>query len=177
MKDEMVEVMNQDGQPTGIYKMRSHVHRSGEWHNSVHVWVIYEDKVLLQKRNADRESFPDMYDVSAAGHVSAGETPELAAVRETEEEIALRIDEKDLISVGVLRLCYSDKQKAYISNEFNYIFAYKSDHQIENIHYDTREMQSIDWVHIEDLKRDIEAHPSDYCISLEELNLLLKEVF
>lgn len=44
-------------------------------------------EVLVQKRAADKDIFPNCWDNSAAGHVDAGEDYEQAAVRELAEEI------------------------------------------------------------------------------------------
>lgn len=85
-------------------KDRDEVHRDGNWHRTFHCWVIYRDDagldwVIMQKRAANKETFPNKIDVSAAGHLSAGESP-LDGVREIEEELGLQVDPADLIPAG-----------------------------------------------------------------------------
>ena len=50
-----------------MYCSRYH---TGDWHRSVHVWVYAQDadSLLIQKRAACKESWPSLWDVSAAGH-------------------------------------------------------------------------------------------------------------
>jgi isopentenyldiphosphate isomerase len=50
---------------------RKSVHEARLWHRSVHVWVFDKERnmVLLQKRTAEKDTFPSFWDISAAGHV------------------------------------------------------------------------------------------------------------
>jgi isopentenyldiphosphate isomerase len=52
------------------------VHRDGDWHRSVHIWVLNSEKgeLLMQKRVAFKDSWPSHWDIGCAGHVSAGDT-------------------------------------------------------------------------------------------------------
>src|SRR5215510_7041074 len=85
-------------------KERSAVHRDGDWHKTFHAWVIFRDErgdwVLLQKRSADKDTFPNLLDISAAGHYSAGETMQ-DGLRELHEELGLTEAKfEDLIPLG-----------------------------------------------------------------------------
>lgn len=63
---------------------------------TVHVCVLNaEDKMLIQKRKDDKTIFPCLWDISAAGSAVSGETSEMAAHRETFEEIGLNYDFSD----------------------------------------------------------------------------------
>lgn len=59
----------------------------------VHV-CLFDDsgRMLIQKRAACKEVWPNLWDVSVAGSVVAGESPREGAVRETREELGLHID-------------------------------------------------------------------------------------
>ncbi len=96
-----MDVLTPEGEPTGTVKPRDEIHRDGTWHASVHIWIVDQEKdeVLIQKRSDEKESYPGYYDVAAAGHVRAGETPVEAAIRETEEEIGLTLKEEQLHQV------------------------------------------------------------------------------
>lgn len=63
------------------------------YHLVIHV-VIFNSKnqMLIQKRKYDKVSNPNMWDISVGGSVTAGETSQMGAMRETEEELGLQID-------------------------------------------------------------------------------------
>eukprot|EP01119_Soliformovum_irregulare_P014431 TRINITY_DN3947_c0_g1_i2.p1 TRINITY_DN3947_c0_g1~~TRINITY_DN3947_c0_g1_i2.p1 ORF type:complete len:185 (+),score=48.17 TRINITY_DN3947_c0_g1_i2:17-571(+) len=72
--EEYLDVLDENGKFTGISHPRSQVHREGLWHRVVHVWIVNsKGQVLLQQRTLNKESWPGMWDISSAGHISAGE--------------------------------------------------------------------------------------------------------
>lgn len=78
--------------PSGISKNRGEVHRDGDWHRSVHIWLVDVDQSLLglQKRSPNKDTFPGRWDISAAGHVEAGVTDSReTALRELAEELGI----------------------------------------------------------------------------------------
>ena len=84
---EFFDVLDENGNKTGKIKLRKEVHRDGDWHRSVHIWVINENgDVLLQRRAVDKDSNPNMLDISSAGHLSAGDESIDGAIREIKEE-------------------------------------------------------------------------------------------
>jgi isopentenyldiphosphate isomerase len=97
MMEEQYDILNEQGEPTGEVLPKSEVHDRELWHASSCIW-IYNDagEVLLQKRGPDKKTFPNTWDVSVAGHIAAGETPEAAAVREVKEEIGVDINPDEL---------------------------------------------------------------------------------
>ena len=89
---ELFDVVTADGQPTGRVKTRAEVHRDGDWHRAVHVWVTGIDEhgpfLLFQRRSLLKDTQPGKLDATVGGHYRAGET--LAeTLREVEEEIGI----------------------------------------------------------------------------------------
>ena len=71
IKMEYFDVLDENGNKTGETKLRSEVHRDGDWHRTVHIWVFNrQGEVLLQRRCATKDSYPNMLDISCAGHLS-----------------------------------------------------------------------------------------------------------
>ncbi len=99
--DDLVEIWDKTGKPTGQTALKSEAHMQGWFHPTVHVWFYTRaGQVLLQKRAQGKDTFPGLWDVSVAGHVHAGETPMECALRETAEEIGLSIPAESLEFLG-----------------------------------------------------------------------------
>lgn len=120
---EMLDIYDENMTHLGV-KERSMVHRDGDWHRTFHCWVMCRgadgvDYIVMQKRGPEKELYPNMLDITAAGHLEAGET--LAdGVREIREEIGLEVDFNDLIPVGI-RLGVG-RYNGYLDREFNDVF-------------------------------------------------------
>jgi isopentenyldiphosphate isomerase len=97
--DELLEVFDAKGRPTGRAKTRAAIHREGLWHLAFFCWIVTSaGDVVLQKRAATKDVWPGRFDASAAGHVRFGETIAQAA-REIEEELGLHVDFAALVPV------------------------------------------------------------------------------
>jgi isopentenyldiphosphate isomerase len=102
--DELVDILDDKGAYTGEQLMKSVAHRKGLFHPTVHIWFYTKDaRVLIQKRGSRKKTYPLLWDVSVAGHVEAGENILSAAIRETEEEIGLKVPAAALEKIGVYR--------------------------------------------------------------------------
>lgn len=100
--DELIDIVNTKGEPTGNTCMKSYAHQNGTLHASTHIW-LYSSKgeVLIQKRSCSKDIFPNLWDVSVAGHIESGELPINAATREIKEEINLSISKDQLSYKGI----------------------------------------------------------------------------
>lgn len=99
-KNELVDVVNASGEPTGRVVDVSKAHQEGLPHRDVHVWVTDGRDLLQQQRGATTKIMPLEWDISVGGHVRAGESYVDAALRETAEELGLRLNKSRLISMG-----------------------------------------------------------------------------
>lgn len=88
---ELLDIVDEKGNPTGRTVERELAHREGIRHRSSHVWLFRKrsgrTEVLLQKRSSGKDSFPGCYDISSAGHIPAGVDYIPSAVRELREEL------------------------------------------------------------------------------------------
>lgn len=102
--DELIDILDADGNYTGKRLMKSEAHKEGLFHPTVHIW-FYNKKgeILIQQRAASKKTYPLLWDLSVAGHIGAGENIMPSAIREISEEIGLEVLETDLIKVGVFK--------------------------------------------------------------------------
>jgi isopentenyldiphosphate isomerase len=98
---ELIDVCDADGAPVGV-ATRAEAHARGLWHRSLHCWVHTGDALLFQRRAADRPHWAGYLDITAAGHLAAGETWQ-DALREAEEEIGLPLRPDEVRDAGERR--------------------------------------------------------------------------
>lgn len=105
--DERIDILDERGRPTGEVAWKSEAHRLGLWHRCFHCWISGSDArgpyLLVQRRAAAKDTWPGRLDVTAAGHLAAGENP-LDGRRELEEELGLRPEPEALIPLGTRRI-------------------------------------------------------------------------
>lgn len=120
--DEYIDVTTKEGELTGKRELKSVIHKKGLYHHTSHLWLYTEDKnILLAQRSSKKAICPLLWDVSVAGHIDAGETAKQAAIRETKEEIGLKLSEDDLKLIGVFE-CFQSHDNGMIDNEFHNTF-------------------------------------------------------
>lgn len=121
-------MLDADGQPTGITKPRTEVHRDGDWHRSFHLWIVKEGRYVLFQRRAKYKDFePGKIDVTVGGHLAAGETVR-DALREVEEELGLRVALKDLVYLETRRV---ERSYALASDrEFQEVYLLRCDQEL-----------------------------------------------
>jgi isopentenyldiphosphate isomerase len=120
---ELIDILDEKGNPTNKILPKREVHRYGHFHASTHVWLYTKSgKVVLQLRAATKPNFPNCWDVSVAGHISAGETALHTAVRETEEELGIKVQPEQLQYIERFRIDFQHADD-YIDREFITVFA------------------------------------------------------
>lgn len=165
MAHEWIDVLTPGGVPAGIVKPKPDVHRDGDWHRCAHVWIVASDgRLLLQRRALVKENWPGLWDISVAGHVSAGESAAGAAVRETFEEIGLRIAAEELVHIGTLR--YSVRlREDYIENEFHEVHVVRRDVDPASLTLDPLEVAEVRLVRPGDLEQyERVPHEDEYAL-------------
>ncbi|HEX9162347.1 MAG TPA: NUDIX domain-containing protein [Thermoanaerobaculia bacterium] len=148
----MIDVLTAGGEPTGVVKPKRHVHRDGDWHRSVHVWIIAPDRrVLVQRRSLTKENNPGLWDVSCAGHISTGESAIESAIREAHEELGLDLDPRELRHVATLREQSVLNGGTYIDNEIHEVFVVERAIDLASLRLQVEEVDDVRWVTREEL--------------------------
>ncbi|KAB1995095.1 hypothetical protein ES319_D13G138300v1 [Gossypium barbadense] len=87
---EYLDNLTKIGKKISVSKPRGDVHRDGDYHKAVHVWNFAErtQELLLQKRADCKDSWPGLWDISSAGHISAGDSSLITAQKPAENQHA-----------------------------------------------------------------------------------------
>jgi isopentenyldiphosphate isomerase len=105
--DELLDILDESGLPTGEVVPKGEAHRLGLWHRCFHCWICGSGPggsyLLLQRRAATKDTWPGYLDVTAAGHPASGEET-VDGLREVEEELGLRIEPERLVPLGTRRV-------------------------------------------------------------------------
>jgi isopentenyl-diphosphate Delta-isomerase len=87
-RPERVDILDENGHPTGELMTLTGTNLSGQWHAGVHVALYTSDRrVLLQQRSKAIMLYPGHWELGVGGVVAAGEEPRVAALREVQEEV------------------------------------------------------------------------------------------
>jgi isopentenyldiphosphate isomerase len=127
---EPFDVLRADGTPTGRVKPRAQIHRDGDWHRALHVWVAGCDEagepfLMVQRRSRQKDTWPGRYDATVGGHYRAGELL-TDTLREVEEEIGIAVALEALRPLGV-RLCSNEREAGIIDREIQDVFLLRDD--------------------------------------------------
>ena len=161
---ETIDILSPHGRATGEVKSKPDVHRDGDLHRSVHVWIVTPRGVLIQRRSLRKENHPGLWDVSVAGHLSAGEDAVTAAIREAEEEIGLLLAPGELQHIGTIAERCVLNGGRYIDNEIHEIFLVRRDVDLRELRLQDGEVDEVAIVTLEELlaRTDVVPHPEEY---------------
>jgi isopentenyldiphosphate isomerase len=168
---EYIDIIDEEGNKLGSKKTKKEVHDQGLWHRSAHVWVVNsKGDVLIQKRSPLMDNHPNEWDISAAGHVSAGEDDITSALREVEEEIGLKLEPENLILIGTVKQL--SKREGYINNEINPVYVVKMDLDPNKIIRQEEEVSEVKFIPYKELQGIIENKDPNFVRRPEEYKVL-----
>lgn len=160
MSPELIDIVDHCGRPLGYSLPRGEVHMTGLWHRTVHVWVLNARRqLLLQKRSMTKETFPGLWDISAAGHISSGDTSGKAACRELEEEIGIRAAEHELHFLFTITGIYEDHSRPLMDHELSDVYLLQRDIPLTMVVRNSDEVDDVRYFGIDELKRGLAETP------------------
>lgn len=175
----MIELIDIIDQNENILHQASkeEAHKMGWAHWSVHLWIVNKNKeILIQKRSKTKDTYPNLWDVSVAGHVNSGENFKTAALRECKEEIGLKLKASDL-------LLYGKNHKQIIHNprcidhEFQKLFICKINFELNQVQLQNEEVSEIQLLNFETLISKLESKDSGFVPrSHDYIKLLTKQL-
>ncbi|MDR1696839.1 MAG: NUDIX domain-containing protein, partial [Rickettsiales bacterium] len=165
---EYFDILDDNGLKTGKTKLRNEVHRDGDWHKAVHIWIVNDkNEILLQKRAPNKDSHPNMWDISSAGHLTAGDNSLDGAVREIQEELGIDIAKEDFQLLGTLKRA-SKYTPTFINNEFDDVYLVRLSLDICKVKLQECEVSAIKYVSVPELKNMIARKDPTLLMHLDE---------
>lgn len=150
---EYFDTYNENMEHIGI-QTRAEVHRKGYWHVTFQCWLIFKEDgkqyILFQKRHKDKDTYPNLLDITAAGHLHAGEHIS-NGVREIKEELGIEVKYEDLIPLEVVKERKAENH--FIDAEFANIYLYKCNTPIEQFKLQEDEVVGIFKVELSEVKK------------------------
>lgn len=158
--EEKFDILNEYGEFTDIIKTRKEVHEKGLWHRAVVLFIINDkNEVLLQKRSATKKMWPNLWDITAGGHVLSGEFGYQALIREAKEEINLDLTKEELTFIG--STISKNNNNGLIDNHFNEFYIVRKNIDIKNLTIDKEEVSDLKWISKEELLRKLNNNYED----------------
>ncbi|MHA7060050.1 NUDIX hydrolase [Aquimarina sp. M1] len=156
MADELIDILDKNGKPTREVRLKSEAHQLGLYHSSVHIWLYTkEGNLLFQKRSNNKDTFPNLWDVSVAGHIGTGESAKESALREIQEEIGISVAQEDL---EFIRTCLAKKRPRsdIFDNEFHHVFISELKVSLDELTLQKEEVSDIKLMPLAKLKQLIQ---------------------
>ena len=155
--EELIDVLDENGNKTGEILTREQIHKKGLCHRIVVIAIIgQQGNILMQQRSKNKAKNPGKWDVAAAGHISSGQTSTEAAIRETLEEVGIKVNEEELEYI----LTYKNKESVeedYIDNQIYDCYIVKRDKiNLRNIKVQESEVEQVKLCKLKEFNQIIE---------------------
>lgn len=157
MNEELIDVLDENGVKTGKVLTRCEVHKRRVWHRSIAVAIINDkNEILIQQRSDNKDKNAGMWDISVAGHISAGQDALSAATREINEEVAVNLGYN--IDIKDFRYMYSFRKEQKYSGDFierqfyDFFILRQKKLSRKNIKFQESEVQAVKFVTVSELQ-------------------------
>ncbi|MCA0987158.1 NUDIX hydrolase [Guptibacillus algicola] len=140
MDQEKLNIYDEHRNHIGVAS-RKEVHEKGYWHEAFHCWFVSLEKekisIYLQLRSKGKKDYPDLLDITAAGHILANETVQ-DGVREVKEELGADVAYEELEQLGVLNYCV--ERGSFIDKEIANVFLYQTSIEMKDFTFQKEEV-------------------------------------
>jgi len=172
---EYLDILDEKGIKTGEKKPRKEVHSKGYWHKGVHIWIINSNKELLvQRRSASKDVYPNKLYISVAGHPISGEEEIESIKREFEEEIGIELDTNKLQYLFTFSQKVVENNGKFIDNQFYDVYLIEIDLDIEKLKLQEEEVSEVRNIYYKDFEKMIKDKDKDIVNHPEEWEKLFK---
>ena len=180
---EYLDIVDEQGQPTGEIVSRTLAHTKGIRHRTAHIWIVRREnehfQVLMQKRAMSKDSFPGKYDTSSAGHIQAGDEPLASGLRELAEELGLHAKPEDLAFAGCIHGNFAEEfhGKIFRDNEIAFVYVYQQPVDIETLVLQKEEVESVRWFDLEETYQNCRNRNTQFCAPVPGLEVVRQYLY
>lgn len=161
MATELWQGYEDDGEPITTKGLTMRRAANGALHGAAHLWIWRlkdgEQQILLQKRAPGSKTWPDHYDVSAAGHQNFNEAPLTAALRETQEELGITVDPDEVSLLFVHRQELRYEPEKITENEIQWVYGFDVT-ATPHFTLEQSEVKEILWLNLDELSQLAAGH-------------------
>lgn len=159
----LIQVVDENDKPVGS-ATKQEAWDKGLIHRVVRIMIENsKGQILLQRRDPDKQPFPNCWDNSVGGHVDAGEEYDEAVVRELEEELALR----DLPLTELGRYYEASTWQSYQLKRFCKV--YKARFETLPTTLEAGEVSEVRWFTVAEIKKLIAEAPEQVTDGLRQV--------
>ena len=172
---EYLDILDENGNKTGEKKLRSDVHSKGYWHKGIHIWIINSKKELLvQRRSANKDVYPNKLYISVAGHPVSGEDEIESIKREFKEEIGIEINKNKLEYLFTFAQKVVENDGKFLDNQFYDVYLVEMDLDITKLKLQEDEVSEVMNIYYRDFEKIIKNKNKDIVNHPEEWERLFK---
>lgn len=154
-KEELIDVLDEN-QNIIDQKPRKYVHKNELLHKVIHLWIVNsKGEVLLQRRSQENSTYKGLWHVGVGGHVDAGASELDTVIRESEEEIGLVVDEKELVKLHVFRDEAFVEELQLTEKAFVHAFLLRKDIDISEFKVDPSEVETVEYISLDKMKEEV----------------------
>lgn len=144
---ETWDIYDKNRIPTGETMVRGEEFNIGTYHLVVHVCIFNKNgEMLIQHRQPFKSGWSNLWDITVGGSVISGETSQVAAERETFEEIGYKIDLKNV----------RPSLTVNFDRGFDDIYLVESKVDITNLNLQYDEVKEVKWATLDKIKSMID---------------------
>ena len=134
---EKLNILDNEGNVIGG-EYRDVIHKKGLLHAEVHVWcVTHNNRLIFQHRAKDKDTYPDLLDATAGGHVDLGETFEESALKELLEETGISCKLEQILFLQTDTRKATDPTTGMINHVRRNLYVLKQRVSMEDLHIET----------------------------------------
>ena len=157
MEEEKVVLVDQDDQPIGsIGKIEAH--KKALLHRAFSIFVMNsKNELLIQQRAFGKYHSPGLWTNTCCSHQREGESNIEAGKRRLMEEMGMSVPLDELFTF----IYKASFDNGLTEHELDHVMVGFSE---EDPKINTNEVAAFKWIHIDDVKEDLENNPENYTV-------------